>query len=593
MEPVDSSADGSGIVLAELETWSNSNKKKACIKSMYSHGLLFKKPKNPGMAGGVVNLLAGPVLGNVLQTNSLECKMSWNSEMESENASISGMSNLENMTNIVAEEMSFMNSNNSETDDMVDDTTLKKMRMKTYVLGQLLKRPSFNNVNDIDDILELSSSKFGGSNQKPSTRSRVLVKRSFEPVKLFALDVELSAEVFTPSKFLGIIRSFFTSEISLNKTRDLAVKIVIKKILVDLPKSAVESVFSKFGKIVLIKIQLIGLWQKALVEFKLFEIANLVVAKWFVFMEKNSVCVAKAIVNKQLWVFRNLHHALFYTLSVGMTAYNLSGLLELYGWKTCFISHNLSSYVHDRCVIVCFVDEVSKVVAIGSTLVFKGVNLHWAGLFLVCCARCKQFGHISDTCSVGRNSEICGKRVASIAHSVSFGSKTWAQVAGGSSSRVASSVHHSASLPLVAKTSLFSSASPDNHDLYGHLASLKRSLELLADQISSILKKLSFMELVLLAVTSDVFPPVVPVSVVSGLNSDMALDSVPVFSAPLSPVVNNAAADLSLSSFKILTTKVSGLESKMVALEVLVESVLEKLDYLCLSLGLSASSTSQ
>ncbi|KAG9301763.1 hypothetical protein G9A89_003310 [Geosiphon pyriformis] len=69
-------------------------------------------------------------------------------------------------------------------------------------------------------------------------------------------------------------------------------------------------------------------------------------------------------------------------------------------------------------------------------------------------------------------------------------------------------------------------------------------------------------------------------SVVSGLDSVMVLNSVPVFSTPFPPVVNNAAANLSSSSFKVLTTKVGGLESKMVALKVLVKSVLEKLDCL-------------
>ncbi|KAG9301761.1 hypothetical protein G9A89_003308 [Geosiphon pyriformis] len=545
LEPVSFSAGGSGIILAGLGTQSNSNKKKAHIESMYFRGLLYKKSKNPGMAGGMVNSLAGSVSNNILQASSLECKVFWSSKVESKNASVSGMSNLENMNNIVAKEMSFVNSNNSEADDMVNDTTPRKTRTRTYVLGQLPKRSFFNNMNDIDDILELSSPKFGGSNQKPSIRSCVLAKHSFEPVKLFALDVELSAvsermnsdklmtvkKIFyqidgfgrasTLSKFPEIIKSSFTSKISLNKAKDLVVseKILVnnnvrQKILVDLSKLAVESVFSKFGKIVSIKIQLIGLWQKALVEFESSEIVDLVAAKWSVFIEKDSVCMAKTIDDKQL----NLHHALLYTLSVGITAYDLSGLLESYGGKTCFIGCNSSLYVHNRYVIVCFVDEVSKVAAIGSTPVFKGVNLHWAGLFLAHCARCKQFGHISNAYSVGENSRIREKRVvtdqdwvclmsiykrkqAPIVHPVSFGGKTWAQVAGGFSSCVAFLVHHSASLLLVAKTSLFSSAPSDNHDLYGHLVSLECFLELLANQVSGILKKLDSVKLVLLQVT--------------------------------------------------------------------------------------------
>ncbi|KAG9287643.1 hypothetical protein G9A89_023993 [Geosiphon pyriformis] len=447
--------------------------------------------------------------------------------MESKDASISRVFNLENMTNIVAEEISFVDSNDFEANDMVDNTTSKKTKMKTYVLGQLPKRSSFNNISDVDDILELSSSKFGGSNQEPSTRSHVLMKHSFEPVKLFTLDVKLSVV----PKRTNSDKSFFTSEISLNKTRDLAVS---EKILIN--NDVRQSVF----------------------------------------MGKDSVCVAKTIDDKKSWVFRDLHHALLYTFLVGMTAHDFSGLLKSYSEKTCFIGHNLSSYVHDKCAIVCFVDEASKVAAIGSTPVFKSVNLCWAGLSLACCACCKQFGHISDVRLMG----IYKRKQISIAHPVFF-------VAGGSSSHVAFLVHHSAGLPFVAKTFLFSSAPPNNHDLYGHLASLKHSLELLADQVSGILKKLGSMELVSLAVISDVSLPVVSVSVVSGLDLDMVLDSVPMVSTPFFPVVNNAAANLSSSSSKVLTTKVGGLESKMVALEVSVESVLEKLDHFFLHFSMN------
>ncbi|KAG9290489.1 hypothetical protein G9A89_002464 [Geosiphon pyriformis] len=181
-------------------------------------------------------------------------------------------------------------------------------------------------------------------------------------------------------------------------------EIVVKKILVDFLKLAVESVFSKFGKVVSIKMQLIGLWQKALVKYKLSEIADLVTVRWSVLIEKNSVHITKTVDDKQLWIFRDLHQALLYTLSVSTTAYDFSDLLELYDGKTCFIGRNLSLYMHDRCVIVCFVDKVSKLAAIGSTPVFKSVNLCWAGFSLAHCAHCKQFGHISTVCLLSRNS---------------------------------------------------------------------------------------------------------------------------------------------------------------------------------------------
>ncbi|KAG9302790.1 hypothetical protein G9A89_009567 [Geosiphon pyriformis] len=284
-------------------------------------------------------------------------------------------------------------------------------------------------------------------------------------------------------------------------------KIIVKEIPVNLSKSAVEFVFSKFEKIVLIKIQLIGLWQKALVKFKSSEIADLVAVKW------------------------NLHQALLYTLSVGIMTHDLFDLLELYGGKTCFIGCNPSFYAHNICVIVCFADETSKLAAIGSILVFKGVNLHWTGLFLACCANCKQFGHVSNVCSAGENSGVCRIK------------------------------------PLVIASNSF-----DDSGLADCMASLECSVKLLSDQVFEILRKLSFVKLVLLLSPSCVPFPIVTSSLNSALDSDIVVNSVVVPPSP--PVVGNAGPELSLSSLKVLTTKVSGLESKMMALEVSIGLVL-------------------
>ncbi|KAG9301097.1 hypothetical protein G9A89_012480 [Geosiphon pyriformis] len=99
--------------------------------------------------------------------------------------------------------------------------------------------------------------------------------------------------------------------------------------------------------------------------------------------------------------------ALLYILSIGTTAHDLAS----YDERTCFIGCNPVSYAHNRCAVVCFDSEKLRNDAIGSLLVFRGVNLRWAGLFLVCCAKCDQFGHVSDDCSVGRNSGAHGKWV--------------------------------------------------------------------------------------------------------------------------------------------------------------------------------------
>ncbi|KAG9298401.1 hypothetical protein G9A89_000400 [Geosiphon pyriformis] len=63
----------------------------------------------------------------------------------------------------------------------------------------------------------------------------------------------------------------------------------------DTPKKIIIAVLAKFGKIKSIKIQLIGMWQKAVVKFAESDQANLLVSKWSFLIGKNSVCVAKAV----------------------------------------------------------------------------------------------------------------------------------------------------------------------------------------------------------------------------------------------------------------------------------------------------------
>ncbi|KAG9300333.1 hypothetical protein G9A89_011406 [Geosiphon pyriformis] len=311
----------------------------------------------------------------------------------------------------------------------------------------------------------------------------------------------------------------------------------------------------------------------ALVKFESFEVASSVASKWFVFMGKNSVYVALAINDKQSWTLRDQYRVLLYTLPVRTTAHNLSDLLNSYGRKTCFIGRNPSSYICNKCAVICFENETFRVAAIDSTSVFKSVNLHWAGLFLACCAQYKQFGHVSVDYAVGEN---CGGH-----------SKQVAQVASGSSSLMVSLFSLGTGSSFGAKfspgaiSSSYISAPLGISGLYNHLASLKCSLELLANQVFSVMKKFSFVELVPLLFVFQVLSLAIFVSSALGLISDMVLDGVLVSSVLFFSAVDDNVSGFSSNSSKVLTTKVGGLESKLVSLEASISSVLVRLDCLC------------
>ncbi|KAG9303703.1 hypothetical protein G9A89_018600 [Geosiphon pyriformis] len=524
MKPVGVPAGVSGSLLAGLRSRciNKNTKKKAQVDSIYFHSLSFKKPSKPRASGNVVNLSAGLLSAEMLHDTDIGHDKSWGSKMKSEKSSVSEVSDVENLKNTVTEEMSYIDSNTFKTNDIMDDATPRKMQMRTYVLGQLPKVSFFVNVNDDDDELVLLAPKFVGSNWLLFAGSCVLEKRSFEPVKLFTLDVKLSAMpgktnsdklvaikkivyringfggASTPSKFPGIIRASFTSEFSMKKAKELAIceKIIVNN---DLKKDATN-------------------W--ALAES----------------LSKDSVRVVLALNDKKLWMARDHHQTLLYTLPVGTTAYNLS--------------------------VVCFADKASKLAAIGSVSVYKNVNLHWAGLSLAHCAKCKHFGHIFE------------KKQAPVAYPVFFDRKTWAQIASGSPSYEFSLVLFGAGSTLSVKPLVVTSDSFDNSDLTDCMASLECSMELLSDQVFEILRKLSFVELVPIFSSSCIFPPVVASPMNSALNSDMAMDSMVVPSPSLysSPLIENATLNLSLSSSKVLTTKMGGLKSKMMALEAVNKS---------------------
>ncbi|KAG9304591.1 hypothetical protein G9A89_020155, partial [Geosiphon pyriformis] len=115
-------------------------------------------------------------------------------------------------------------------------------------------------------------------------------------------------EASTSSKFAGIIKAMFISESSLVQTSKKAEKVkilvnsdlkkssghsdqtvVLKEILIGTSTKAVHTALSKFGIIKSIKMQLVELWQKAVVEFEQSDYANLVTAKWSILIEKDAI----------------------------------------------------------------------------------------------------------------------------------------------------------------------------------------------------------------------------------------------------------------------------------------------------------------
>ncbi|KAG9303949.1 hypothetical protein G9A89_005859 [Geosiphon pyriformis] len=153
---------------------------------------------------------------------------------------------------------------------------------------------------------------------------------------------------------------------------NLVAAIVLKEIPVRTSIEAVHAAISEFGLIKSIKMQLVGLWQKAIIELEDQIQADLLAAKWFVLIGKDAVHVARANVDKQTWDARDEFRALLYTLPMGTTTHDLWDFIGLVGGKTCVIERSSVSYVWACCATVCFDSEGSLIQAMANTPVING-----------------------------------------------------------------------------------------------------------------------------------------------------------------------------------------------------------------------------
>ncbi|KAG9287191.1 hypothetical protein G9A89_001599 [Geosiphon pyriformis] len=343
--------------------------------------------------------------------------------------------------------------------------------------------------------------------------------------------------------------------------------VVIKKILINTPKNMIITAVSEFGVIKSIKVQLIEIWQKAVVKFA----------------KSDSMHGAKVVRNCDVWASKNQFRALLFILPMGTTAHDFGAFLKQAGRKTCIINCLLETGNRFCCAVVGFKFEEVLESAFCTVPNFGRVQLSWARLNLVWCEKYRCFGHSILKCNMPDTSssnspvlfkkhafgvsylqlaKLYAKKNVPISCSVAFGGKSWAQVvslaSSSSGSPSGSGVRSGASsFGVFGLNGSSSSVLSNNSFMVACLASLECSLEILGNQVSSILKKLSFVDLVPLELSLSNPSLVVSVPVVPVLDSDMALNN-ELSSVPLLSSVNELVANLSLSSFKILTAKFEG-----------------------------------
>ncbi|KAG9303010.1 hypothetical protein G9A89_006227 [Geosiphon pyriformis] len=320
--------------------------------------------------------------------------------------------------------------------------------------------------------------------------------------------------------------------------------VVIKEIPMDMPKEMIVAALSEFGQVVSIRLQLIGLWQKAVVEFA----------------KSNSVCMAKAVRNCETCTSRDQFRVLLFTLSVGTTVHNLGNLLEETSEKTCVINRSLESGNRTRCAVVGLESNKMLKSAFCMVLIFGRVKLSWAKLGFVQYNKCGKFSHSVLEC----DAEIAStsKLPKSFIKQVTLDENCLQLAKLYVKKSIIFSASTSSGLSVGSDSSFFSSGGPGSGGLPSSTFSLNSALN---DCLFGMYTKTPKWCQV---GVFGAFP-----SVVANSNSlsNMVLDSLDSLSnTPL--LIATDGLVLGLSSSKVLTSKLNSLESKFVALEVLIMS---------------------
>ncbi|KAG9307146.1 hypothetical protein G9A89_016974 [Geosiphon pyriformis] len=285
---------------------------------------------------------------------------------------------------------------------------------------------------------------------------------------------------------------------------------------------------------------------------------------------KNSVHVAMAIEDQDIWMSKDHFKMFLFTLLMETTAHNLGTLLKGTGRKTCIINYLLETGNQICCTIIGFESKNELESAFCTEPIFGSMRLSWAKLGLVWCKRCRKFEHSALKCDAfntlvsapsknfKRNAfdishfqlaRLYAKKNVPISHFAAFGGKSWAQVVSFFDSGFGFGSFSSGALGLGGSSSFVLT---NNSSL-----------------ISGIVCKISGIELVFLAFFPSSGHLVVLININLDLNSNMVLNDSVVVS-----VSSSVVPALGLNSSRILTTKVDCLKSKLVAFKASIGLVL-------------------
>ena len=218
--------------------------------------------------------------------------------------------------------------------------------------------------------------------------------------------------------------------------------ILVKEVSLGTIKEAIQAHFEEFGKIKKILLTVVGMWEKAAIEFEEKKGAEEAAKHWSWLVGKDTVCVvpegniANTLESRDQFTLKLTH------LPIGTTAYDIWDYVGKLGGMTCKIPRNPASYHRLRFAIVNFENEQDMNNALQDRPMFRNFQLQWTVPETPACRRCGDKNHTGKECSLKPNArqrvlnepkfqklaKLYERKHVPVAVPANFGGTSWAEV---------------------------------------------------------------------------------------------------------------------------------------------------------------------
>jgi hypothetical protein len=161
----------------------------------------------------------------------------------------------------------------------------------------------------------------------------------------------------------------------------------------------VRSAFSKYGEIKSIKLQTIGMWQSANIEYTNQEEYDKLASRWSIPFKADLIRIYPFLNTKEIKQERSQYALRLINLPPGTTGYDMKTIIRDYKAQTCYIPRN-SDYRRKRFAILSFKDNKDLEKAKQSKVQLGNTELQWLDITTKTCTICSNPQHLARDCPI-------------------------------------------------------------------------------------------------------------------------------------------------------------------------------------------------